>query len=120
MSIADRYVHDLVLQRATLGSPDRGGHREPEFLPENYVPFKGNMQERAGFEVQGPDLGGTVVANALCFAPLTLQVNERDRITRGDVVYDVLYAKPLQFGSVNDHAEIACRSIRSGEREGGS
>lgn len=120
MPIADRYIHNLVLRRASPGTPDRTGHTEPEFLSENYVPFKGNMQERTGVEVKGPELGGTIVANAVCFAAPALHVAEQDRLAWGDVVYDVLYAKALIFGSVNDHLEIGCRSIRSGLTEGGS
>lgn len=120
MPISDRYVHDLVLQRATEGEPDRTGHRAPVFLPENYVPFRGNMQERTGIEVQGPDLGGTIVANAVCFAPLTLEPSERDRIAHGDLLYDVLFVKRLAFGSRNDHLEIGNRSIRSGQPGAGS
>jgi hypothetical protein len=120
MPIADRYVHDLVLQRGTPTAPDRTGHTALVYLPENYVPFKGNMQERTGVEVLGPALGGTIVADAICFADLALHVAEKDRIAKDTVMYDVVYAKALAFGSANDHAEILCRSVRSGQSEPGS
>jgi hypothetical protein len=120
MPIADRYIHNLVLRRASPGTPDRTGHTEPEFLPENYIPFKGNMQDRTGAEILGPELGGTIIANAICFANPALHVAEKDCIAQGDVLYDVKFVKALIFGSVNDHLEIGCRSIRSGLTEGGS
>ena len=80
MPISDRYVHPLTLQRASAGTPDRSGHVEPEFLASNYVAFMGNMQERTGIEVKGPELGGTIVANAICFADPSLAPAEKDRI----------------------------------------
>ena len=120
MPIVDRYVHALVLQRGTYTTPDRTGHAALEYLPENYVPFMGNMQERTGVEVLGPALGGTIVADAICFAALGLQAAEKDRITKAARMYDVVFAKDLDFGSENDHAEILCRSVRSGQSEPGS
>jgi hypothetical protein len=120
MPIADRYVHALILQRGTYSAPDRTGHAALEYLPENFVPFMGNMQERTGVEVLGPALGGTIVADAICFASLSLHAAEKDRITKEDVLYEVVYAKAFGFGSASDHAEILCRSVRSGQSESGS
>lgn len=120
MPIADRYIHDLVLRRATDSAPDRTHHVEPEFLPENYVPFRGNWQDRTGIEVNGPELGGTIIANVLVFAPRSLQPTERDQITREDRLADILFVKDLQFGSINDHLEIHAREISSGEAGPGS
>lgn len=110
MPIERFYIHDLVLQRATLGAPDRSGHREPEFLAQNYVTFKGNVQDRRGREVNGPDLGGTVIVDTLIFAPIIV-ATEGDRIVYGSRVYDVKWVKDP--AGVGHHLEIGAQAILS-------
>lgn len=113
-------VHPCTLEAGSVGAPDRTGHVPTEYLPENHTNFRGLVQDRTGNEINGPELGGTVIASAVVFAPATLTVHERDRIRHGDDRYEVLFVKRLVVGSANDHLEITCRGIRSGVDVSGS
>ena len=112
MPIERFFIHDLVLRRATPGDPDRTGHVEPAFLPENEVSFRGNVQDRRGREVVNETLGGQVVVDTVIFAPVMAMV-EGDQIAYGDDAYDIRWVKD-PAGAAHD-LEVGATLIRSGQ-----
>lgn len=131
MSVADLLRHDLVIRRLaepsfTAGTPasvvlDAWGHSAtytagtpPEITVRTYGDHhrvRGLVQERKGEEVQGPELQGTVVSNAVIFLPFGTDVTTRDRVRSLDdgAEYDILYVKDA--AGQRHHLELTARRI---------
>lgn len=77
----------------------------------DYATVRGLVQERTGQEVQGPQLQGTVVANAVIFLPFGTDVTTQDRVRNvaDGFEYDVLYVKNAAGRS--HHLECDARRV---------
>lgn len=91
----------------STGTADQGDVRAYSELSR----VKGLVQERTGQEVQGPELQGTVVSNAVIFLPIGTDVTTRDRVRNLDdnVEYDILYVKDA--AGRRHHLELDGRRI---------
>ena len=112
MSIESRFLHTLTVQHGVSGTEDAWGHAAVTFPDYAWVTVRGLVQERTGREINGPKLGGTVIADAVIFLPIGTEVAESDRIVHGAKTYEVLYVKDA--AGVGHHLEVNARSIRSG------
>lgn len=107
----------------TAGTPpavvtDAWGHpalvTETETTPLTYgalATVRGLVQERTGQEIQGPELQGTVVSNAVIFLPFGTDVTPQDRIRNLEnaAEYDVLYVRDT--AGRGHHLEVDARRI---------
>ena len=64
MSIESRFLHTLTVQHGVSGTEDAWGHAAVTFPDYAWVTVRGLVQERTGREINGPSLGGTVIADA--------------------------------------------------------
>ena len=114
MGIETRFRHTLTIEHRIIGASDAWGHAEVTFSDETGVP--GLVQERTGREINGPKLGGTVIADALIFLAGDTDVAEEDRILHGERAYEVLYVKDA--AGLGHHLEVDARSVRAGVEVG--
>ena len=110
MSFTGMLRHSLTILDPSVGTEDSHGHVEAHPYTDGAT-IKGLVQERTGKEVDGPDLGGTVVVNAVVFVPPGTVVTARNRIRRNDTaaIYEVLYVKDA--AGWGHHIELDCRRI---------
>lgn len=104
------FRHNVLILTPHGGTEDSWGHAPVEPWVEGET-VRGLIQERQGREVMGPDLGGTVVVNAVAYLPIDAPVTTRDRLRRKDTgaEYDVLYVRDAAgWGS---HLEVDCRRV---------
>ena len=101
--------HSLTILDPATGTEDSHGHVEVYPYADGAT-VHGLVQERTGREVEGPDLGGAVVVNAVVFLPWGTTINERNRLRRDNgAIYQVLYVKDAAGQS--HHLEVDCRRI---------
>lgn len=110
MSLEALMRHSIQVWTPATGAEDAWGHVDPAPWVEG-ASVRGLVQERAGKEVAGPDLGGTVIVNAVVYLPIGTAVTPRDRLERTDTgaMYDVLYVRDA--AGQGHHLEIDCRRI---------
>jgi hypothetical protein len=111
VSIAAQFRHDLVILVPNDGTMDAWGHVDPAPYAEGET-VRGLVQERQGREVMGPDLGGTVIVNAVVYLATGTAVTERNRLRRADTgaEYDVLYVRDA--AGRGHHLELDCRRVQ--------
>jgi head-tail adaptor len=106
-------VTPLTIRRFTAaGSASPRGHRAQAWTDVTTVP--GFVIERSGKEINGPDLGGTVVSDALIGVRADVDVTEQDRITDGSAVYELLAVRRIRdLDGREDHLELDARRVRA-------
>lgn len=111
MSIGALFRHSIVILEPATGTPDPWGHVDSAPYTDGAT-VRGLVQERQGKEVEGPQLGGTVVVDAVVFLPAGTAVTERNRLRRVDTAaeYDVLYVRDA--AGMGHHLECDCRRIQ--------
>lgn len=113
MAIADRFRHSLVVERlgTSTGTSPRG--HALQALADDHA-TRGLVEETAGREIEGPELGSTVVANVRIFVAAGEDVTEADVVRRVDVDparrYEVLFVRDP--GGRGRHLELDARRIK--------
>jgi head-tail adaptor len=112
MAIESRFRHDLVIERlgASTGTTPRG--HAIRALADHHA-TRGLVEETTGREIEGPELGETVVTNVRIFAAATEDVTEADVVRRVDVDpprrYEVLFVRDP--GGRGRHLELDARRV---------
>ena len=109
MAIAARLRQTLVIERATAGALDAWNHAPLTWA--DLATVKGRVEDRAGREIAGPQLGETVITDALVFLPIGTDVTARDRIrTVSGRRYELL-GDALDAGARGRHLQADARRI---------
>lgn len=111
--IQDFLVTELTVRRSSAsGSPTPRGHQPVAWADAGIV--TGFVIERTGQEINGPDLGGTVISDALIGLPADAGVTEKDRIRDGSAEYELLFVRRIRdLDGAEDHIEADARRIRA-------
>lgn len=106
-------VTPLTIRRFTAsGTPSARGRLPLAWA--DHATAQGFVLERQGVEVNGPELGGTVISDALIGFPASVDVTEKDRVVDGSATYELLFVRRIRdFDGVDDHLEIDARRVRS-------
>jgi hypothetical protein len=108
MSYSGLLRHDLTL--LTPPDPDNDDWDSiPTWAEGSSV--RGLVQDRSGEAIEGPDLGGTLVANAVIFLPAGTSVTEQHKIRREDTqrVYRILHVRDA--AGQGHHIELAAKLV---------
>jgi len=120
MSFASLLVHSCRIDRGVPGMPDRYGHEEKTYPTGETVPCL--IQSVRGQEIEGPQLGGQVLADVRIFLQNSVTLAEQDHVvdvTSGHRIdtYDVQFVEMWDYGAA-PHKEVLARAIETGEVSG--
>lgn len=117
MSMRSLMVHSCRIDRAIPGLADRYGHTEKSWPAGETV--RCLIQDVRGQEIEGPQLGGQIVADVRVYLELPVVLAEQDRITdvtagHKDDEYDVQFVQTWDYGTAPHH-EVFAKAIATGE-----